>query len=306
MTGAPIPTGADAVVMVEKTELLAADRVSIRQAAVKPGQNIMSRAASLSRGQTILQPGATLRAIEVGLLHEVGRCEVLVQPRPRVAVLATGNELIAADRRPGPSQIRNSNGAMLAGLVRQVGGEVVDLGIGRDDTEHLQALCQQGLGCDVLVVSGGVSAGVLDLVPTVLASLGVQQVFHKINLKPGKPLWFGSKDSTLVFGLPGNPVSSLVCFELFVRPAIAQMLGRSDGGLVRATARLSREYYHRGDRVAMFPASLSRDAQGLIATTLDWRGSGDLRTLSEAQALIHFAGQEMRYAAGSEVSVLLL
>jgi len=330
MTGAPLPQGADAVVMVEKTELLAGDqsvgvpasaglpstppeggtpaveRVRILQSNVKSGQNIMRRASSLARGQQVLQPGARLRAIEVGLLHEVGWHQALVHPCPRVAVLATGDELAPADAVPGPSQIRNSNGPMLAGLVQQAGGEAVDLGIGRDQTDELRRLCEQGLECDVLVISGGVSAGVLDLVPTVLESVGVERVFHKINLKPGKPLWFGIKASTLVFGLPGNPVSSLVCFELFVRPAIARLAGSEDGGLQRTSARLGSDYYHRGDRVTMFPAALRRESSALIATPLDWRGSGDLRTLADAQGLIHFPAGERRYATGDEVSVLLL
>lgn len=311
MTGAPLPDGADAVVMVERTELLSSDRVRIDQEAVRSGQNIMRRASSLAHGQTVLQPGCSLRAIEIGLLAEVGRSQVSAIPRPRVAVLATGNELVACEQTPGPSQIRNSNGAMLAALVLQAGGEAVNLGIGRDDSDELSTLCSRGLQCDALVVSGGVSAGVLDLVPGVLAALGVEQVFHKINLKPGKPLWFGVRRQGTgkvvpVFGLPGNPVSSLVCFELFVRPAIARLAGRSDGGLQQATARLGSEYHQRGDRVTMFPAALKREAGNLIAIPLDWRGSGDLRTLTEAQGLIHFPAGERRFAAGDEVSVLLL
>jgi molybdopterin molybdotransferase len=310
MTGAPLPEGADAVVMVEKTELVSADRVRILQGGVMRGQNIMRRAASLAKGQMVLRAGVTLRAVELGLLAEVGHSQVLVTPRPRVAVLATGNELVPCEQTPAAGQIRNSNGAMLEGLVTQAGGEAVDLGIGRDSAEDLRRLCEQGLQCDVLIISGGVSAGVLDLVPSVLESLGVEQVFHKINLKPGKPLWFGVKKAlgknTLVFGLPGNPVSSLVCFELFVRPAIAKLLGKQAGGLERATARLAVEYYQRGGRVTLFPASLRHEGADLIATPLNWRGSGDLRTLTEAQGLIHFSGGERHFAAGEEVSVLKL
>lgn len=311
MTGAPLPSGADAVVMVEKTELLSGDRVRILQSGVKSGQNIMPRASSLKRGQQVLDSGSLLRAIELGLLAEVGRSQVLAHPRPRVAVLATGNELVACDQTPAASQIRNSNAPMLGGLVTQAGGVAVDLGIGRDETEDLRRLCQDGLACDVLVVSGGVSAGVLDLVPSVLESLGVEQVFHKINLKPGKPLWFGVKEHgpegrrTLVFGLPGNPVSSLVCFELFVRPAMARLAARTDGGLERLLARLGREFHHRGERVSMYPASLRREGVDLVATPLDWRGSGDLRTLTEAQALIHFPSGDRRYTAGDQVEILL-
>jgi molybdopterin molybdotransferase len=311
MTGAPLPAGADAVVMVERTEAVAADRVRIVQPGVKSGQNIMRRASSLASGQTVLEPGTLLRAIEIGLLHEVGRPEVLVQRRPQVAVLATGNELVSAEQTPGPSQIRNSNGPMLVGLAQQAGAEPLDLGIGRDDADQLRTLCHRGLAADVLVISGGVSAGVLDLVPGVLASLGVRQVFHKINLKPGKPLWFGVKQheeqqrTTLVFGLPGNPVSSLVCFELFVRPAIARLAGNADGDLKRITAKLERSYQQRGDRVTLFPAAIRREGREYIATPLDWRGSGDLRTLTLAQGLIHFPSGERSYPAGEEIEALL-
>ena len=310
MTGAPLPDGADAVVMVEKTELVGTDRVRIQQTGVKHGQNVMRQAASLAKGRTVLQAGDTLRAIELGLLAEVGHSSVLVTPRPRVAVLATGNELVPCEQTPAAGQIRNSNGAMLAALVTQAGGEAVDLGIGLDIAEDLRRRCEQGLQCDALVISGGVSAGVLDLVPPVLESLGVERVFHKVNLKPGKPLWFGVKHSahgrnSLVFGLPGNPVSSLVCFELFVRPALARLSGRESGGLERVTARLADEFYHHGDRVAMFPVALRRERQEIIATPLRWHGSGDLRTLTEAQGLIHFPAGEKHYAAGDEVSVLL-
>jgi len=310
MTGAPLPAGADAVVMVEKTELVASDRVRILQPGVKGGQNIMRRASSLARGQQVLESGNTLRAIEIGLLAEVGKSQLLVHPRPRVAVLATGNELVPCDQTPAASQIRNSNGAMLCGLVTQAGGTAVDLGIGRDETDDLRRRCQDGLACDVLVICTRVSAGVRDLVPSVLESLGVQQLFHKINLKPGKPLWFGVKQHgadgrrTLVFGLPGNPVSSLVCFELFVRPAMAQLAGRTTGGLPRRTARLATEFVHRGDRVSMYPAALREEAGQLVATPLNWRGSGDLRTLTEAQCLIHFASGERRYAAGDLIEVV--
>lgn len=308
MTGAPLPAGADAVVMVEKTELLGADRVRILQAGLKPGQSIMPRASSLAKGQTVLESGAVLRAIELGLLAEVGRAEVSVVRRPRVAILATGNELVPCDQTPGPGQIRNSNGVMLAGLVTAAGGEPVDLGIGLDVAEDLRSRCERGLQCDVLVISGGVSAGVLDLVPSVLQFLGVDQVFHKVNLKPGKPLWFGVKRGSgekcpLVFGLPGNPVSTLVCFELFVRPALAKLSGRQDGELQRITAQLAVDYHHRGDRVAMFPAAIQREGSQLIATPLHWRGSGDLRALAEAQGLIHFPSGERRYAAGDAVGV---
>jgi molybdopterin molybdotransferase len=303
MTGAPLPDGADAVVMVEQTKL-AGDRVEILQRAVKRGQNIMRRASSLARGQKVLEPGKIVRAIELGLLAEVGRAEVTVVPRPRVAIIATGNELVPPDQVPGPGQIRNSNELLLKGLVQQAGGAPVALGIARDEAEHLRRVIEQGLAHDVVVLSGGVSAGVLDLVPAQLERLGVRQIFHKVNLKPGKPLWFGVKATsegrqTLVFGLPGNPVSSLVCFELFVRPAIERMRGLAGVGLPRRSGTLTCDHQQRGERPTYWPAKLENGQ----VTPLAWQGSGDLRTLSDANCLAVFPSGERRYVVGESIAV---
>ncbi len=253
MTGAPIPEGADAVVMVEQSEWLGgagAGRVRLGMDGLEAGRNIMRRAASMKRGDRVLVAGCPLRAIEIGILAEVGRAHVQVVPRPTVAVLATGNELVPPPVVPGPGHIRNSNGPMLLAAAAQAGAAGYDLGIARDEPAVLRERIGAGLGYDVLVISGGVSAGVLDLVPGMLGELGVEQVFHKIRLKPGKPLWFGVQRADggdrLVFGLPGNPVSSLVCFELFVRPAIARLAGRTDGGLSETQARLAASRSQRG------------------------------------------------------------
>ena len=305
MTGAPIPAGADAVVMVEQTEM-AGNRVRILRPVAKTGQNITRRAASLSRGQTVLQPGKILRAIELGLLAEVGRAQVVTVPRPSVAVLATGNELVACSAVPGASQIRDSNGPMIAALACGAGAEALDLGIARDEPEALSKALSAGLSHDVLVISGGVSAGVLDLVPNALEQLGVRQVFHKVNLKPGKPLWFGeSKTSSerqiLVFGLPGNPVSSLVCFELFVRPAIQKLRGLPPTGLKRTTGRLVREHQQRGERPTYWPSAI---CEGEVMP-LTWKGSGDLRTLTDANCLAFFPAGERMFRAGEQIDVLL-
>lgn len=319
MTGAPIPNGADAVVMIEKTELNDGRVRILQPLLLKPGQNIMRKASSMARDDVVLEVGKRVGPIEIGLLSEVGRSEVLAIPRPRVAILATGNELVAPDQVPSAGQIRNSNGPLMAALVRRAGGEPVELGIGRDDPSDLRRLCERGLACDVLVISGGVSAGVLDLVPSVLTELGVREVFHKINLKPGKPLWFGVKVSpvaefaripehqtkTLVFGLPGNPVSTLVCFELFVRPALAKLAGRTDE-LRTQSAKLGADYSQRGDRVTMVPAALRREGDDLIATPITYRGSGDLRALSNADGLIRFEVGERVYGAGEEVRVWVM
>ena len=305
MTGAPLPPGADAVVMVEQTETVG-EHVCILQTAVKPGQNIMRRAASLTRGQAVLQPGKLLRLLEIGLLAEVGRRALSVIPRPRVAVVVTGNELVDPAVSPAAGQIRNSNGPMLTALAASAGARAANLGIARDNDDDLQAAFFFGLTHDVLVISGGVSAGVLDLVPGTLEQLGVEQVFHKVNLKPGKPLWFGVKSSsegrqTLVFGLPGNPVSSLVCFELFLRPAIQKLRRLPPTGLRRTTGRLTCDHQQRGDRPTYWPAAIN---DGNL-TPLPWKGSGDLRTLTDANCLALFPAGDCLYRAGEEIEALL-
>lgn len=323
MTGAPIPEGADAVVMVEKTcGGRVGSRVTIRSEPVRSGQNIMRRAASLARGQRVLAAGRRLRAIECGLLAEVGRATVQVISRPRVAVLATGNELVPHTDLPGPGQIRNSNGPLLEALLREAGAEVGLTALVADDKAALAEAIQRGLAHDALLISGGVSAGVLDLVPTTLAELGVREVFHKVNIKPGKPLWFGvwqppgASQRSLVFGLPGNPVSTLVSFLLFVRPALAALAGRPSCGLPQLQGRLTESFRQHGDRPTYWPVTLSGftppvsgglpDPAALTVTPLAWKGSGDLATLSQAQGLAIFPAGECLFEPGSEVTVVAL
>lgn len=310
MTGAPLPDGADAVVPVERTRLENPERVRIEAGPVAPGENILRRGAVLKCGDVVLWHGALVRPVEIGLLCEVGKTAIQAVPRPRLAVLATGNELVDADREPGPGQIRNSNSPMLAAAAQRAGAVPTDLGIARDEPDHLARLISVGLEHDVLLLSGGVSAGVLDLVPGVLKQLGVEQVFHKVRLKPGKPLWFGVRradDGTrLVFGLPGNPVSSLVCFELFVRPALARLRGLERYGQGTVQARLATRFTHRGDRPTYHPAVLESSPHGPVARTVAWQGSADLRGIAAANALIMFAAGNRDYAAGEEVEALLL
>jgi molybdopterin molybdotransferase len=311
MTGAPLPAGADAVVMIEHTqELDGGGRVRILRRGVKPGENVMLQGTAMRCGDVVLRRGHELRPMELGLLAEIGAAEIAVYARPRVAVLATGDELVDYRERPGPSQIRNSNGPMLLAMADRAGAWPVELGVARDDEGHLRRLITAGLECDVLVLSGGVSAGVLDLTPRVLEQLGVKQVFHKVNLKPGKPLWFGISRNDggqcLVFGLPGNPVSSLVCFELFVRPALERLAGftSTDARLRRAV--LTEDFSHRGDRWTYYPARFTQDGAEGRVTPLAWKGSADLRTLVDANAYAVFPPGESSFAAGEPIDVHLL
>jgi len=337
MTGAPIPAGADAVVMVERTEIVAGGeavspgrgpaqaganlgQVLIRDEEIRAGRNVMRQGEAMRTGDIVLRAGARIRPLEIALLAEIGRATVQAIPRPQVAILATGNELVAASETPAPGQIRNSNSPMLAAVARQAGAAPVMLGVARDDPRDMADMIRQGLAADILLLSGGVSAGVMDLVPSVLAEQGVREVFHKIRLKPGKPLWFGvgpdgssaraGKPPTLVFGLPGNPVSTFVCFELFVRPAIQQLAGLAPIGLAQRQAVLSAEHRQRGDRPTYFPAVFQPVAAGAkghdSVTPVDWHGSADLRGLSMANALALFPPGERKFKPGEVVDVLLL
>ena len=309
MTGAPVPVGAGAVVMIEQTELVDESRVRIRVEAVRPQMNIMARATALRRGEVVLSVGTTIQSLEIALLAEVGRGQVQVVRRPTVAILATGDELVPPDTKPAAGQIRNSNGPMLAALVREAGGEPIELAIGRDDEAALTELVTQGLEADLLVLSGGVSAGVLDLVPKVLDDLGVRQVFHKVRLKPGKPVWLGVQGEgerlTPVFGLPGNPLGTFVGFQLFVRRTIAARNGRTELGLPQRQAALADDFQQRGDRPTYFPALLSDGPSGAIVRLLPWQGSADIRGATTANCLAIFSAGSKMFGAGELIEVLV-
>ena len=321
MTGAPMPRGADAVVMIERCEIMGA-RVRVNDAALKRGQNILTKGREMRVGETVLRSGARLRPQEFGLLASVGRTSVKAHPAPRVAIVPTGDEIVEPHVKPGPGQIRNSNGPMLLAQVSRAGGVPRFLGIARDEASHLRGLIVEGLQADMLLLSGGVSAGKLDLVPGVLAELGVKALFHKVALKPGKPILFGIKPTDphprplsqgerggelepprMVFGLPGNPVSSLVCFELFVRPAIRGLMGLPPGpDLVKAT--LLRDYPYRTDRPTYHPARLLMTDTGWTVEPTAWFGSPDLRGMAPANAFVLLPAGDHPHKAGAILEVL--
>jgi molybdopterin molybdotransferase len=305
MTGAPLPEGADAVVMVERTCPLGEDRVQVEDRVV-PGQNVLPRGKEMRRGETVLAAGAVLRPQEFGLLATVGHSHVRVHPRPVVAVLATGDELVEAPQAPGLGQIRNGNGPMLQAQAARAGGAPRYLGIARDDRDALRALVAEGLQSPVLILSGGVSAGQRDLVPEVLQDLGVTAHFHKVAMKPGKPVFFGSRKRTLVFGLPGNPVSSLVCFELFVRPALHRLGGHRDPLARTVRAALATDFVYETDRPTYHPASLEEGGCGWQVRPVPWFGSPDLRGLTRANALLVLPAGQTRGAAGESFPVMRL
>ncbi|GDY08089.1 molybdopterin molybdenumtransferase MoeA [Planctomycetia bacterium] len=315
MTGAPLPVGAEAVVPVELTsEQIGASggvhvSIPIKVASWKLDTNILRRGASTKLGDLVVAAGSELRPQELGALAECGLARVTARRRPRVAVLATGDELVPVEQAPGPGQIRNSNETMLCAQLLRACAEPVPLGIARDERAHLRERIDIGLQSDVLVLSGGVSMGEKDLVPSELAAAGVRQVFHKANVKPGKPIWFGVLDRrpnsrTLVFGLPGNPVSSLVCFELFVRPALRRMMGVSSAESVAVKARLTAPHTTKGERPTYQPARLEWQSDGPIVTAIPWVGSSDLRATVAANSMALFPVGDQTYEAGSVIEVI--
>jgi molybdopterin molybdotransferase len=313
MTGAPVPDGADAVVKWEDCEQV--DDATIRNPAAEatPGSCVLKRGASFGAGQTVLARGKRLAALDIALLAEIGQAEVAAYPSPRVGVLPTGDELVEAHEPAGPGQIRNSNGPMLLAALAAAGARGVDLGVARDNPEDLREKVARGLECDVLLVSGGVSAGVKDLVPGVLAELGVEQVFHQVRVKPGKPLWFGVRKTgdqqTLVFGLPGNPVSTLATFKLFVEPALAVLAGAEFAPPATRRAVLAAAVKHRGQRPTYQPCRI-RSEEGsrgqCVVEALDWKGSADLATLTRSDCLAALPEGDYELPAGAEVEVLML
>jgi molybdopterin molybdotransferase len=309
MTGAPIPPGADAVVPVERTRLVDEGRVQLDGPAAA-GDNLLLRGREMRQGEVVLRAGCVLRAQELGILASVGRTSARVVPAPRVAVLATGDELVEPGVRPQEGQIRNSNAPMLLAQAARAGAVPWTLGIARDRVDSLAPLIREGLqSAQVLVLSGGVSAGKLDLVPGVLEELGVVPHLHKVRIKPGKPVFFGTQEQAtgkrLVFGLPGNPVSSLVCFEVFLRPALLRLAGRT-GDPAQVRARLAEDFAYRSDRPTYHPARLEMTDQGWQARPVPWFGSADLRAFHEADGLIVLPEGEHHHRAGQTFDVLQL
>ncbi|HYF00354.1 MAG TPA: gephyrin-like molybdotransferase Glp, partial [Planctomycetota bacterium] len=294
MTGAPVPSGADAVQQVEKTRR-DGDRVTLLEPA-RPGQHIMPRGSEMGAGGIALRAGHRLGPAEIGILAALGRVRVPVRARPRVAVLATGDELVPPEATPGPGRIRNSNSAMLAAQVRALGLACDDLGAVGDDREAIAARIREGLTRDLLLLSGGVSAGDYDLVVPALEAAGITLRLHKAAIKPGRPFCFAPG----VFGLPGNPVSAFVIFEVFVRPYLGRCQG-IDLSRPRVRARLGTAFPKKIDRLQMVPAAL----RGGAVDPVPWKGSGDLFALSRANAFIIIPAQTA-YAAGADVDVMVL
>ena len=305
MTGAPIPDGANAVVLVEETERISEDEVCIFLA-VREGEAVRLAGEDVKPGETVLSRGTILGAASAGMLANVGRARVYVHQKPKVAILATGEELVDLGDAPGVGQIFNSNSYALAAQVVEAGGEPVLLGIARDDAEDLSRHIYDGLAADLLITSGGVSVGDFDLVKTTLGGLGNDMRFWRVRMKPGKPMAFGVLNNKPVFGLPGNPVSTMVSFELFVRPALLKMQGREHLFRASVEARLLHPLAKSPERRHYVRSVAYRDGEGWAVRAIEAQGSNILHSMVRANALVVFPEYETELAAGSRVQVVLL
>jgi molybdopterin molybdotransferase len=303
MTGAAVPAGADAVVMIEHTQR-EGERVRFERAA-HAGQNIVPRGSEATAGQTILTPGMRLGYAELALAAQVGAVQLQCAKRPRVAILSTGDEVVLIDENPGPFQIRNSNSVSLAAQVRMAGGEPVVLGNAADQAEDLGEKIERGLKEDALVLSGGVSMGKYDLVESVLKAMGAEFFFDAVAIRPGKPAVFGMCRGKPVFGLPGNPVSTMVTFELFVAPAIDLLSGAEARKLPLVEARLGAALNERPGLAHFLPARIEWRGAVVEVKALQWQGSGDIAALAKANCFLVVPAEKDKIEAGERVSVLL-
>lgn len=288
MTGAPVPKGADAVQQVELTrEVNGAGTVEILEP-VQMGRSIVRQAAEIKAGETVLRAGEEINAEMIATLASFGYAQVKVGGRPRVAVMATGSELVDVAQKPARDQIRDSNNYMIEAYAKLAGATAERLPLTGDDTGLLKQQMADALErCDMLITSGGVSMGVYDFTKTAFRELGVEIFFERVALKPGKPVVFGKTNDKLVFGLPGNPVSVAVTFNLFARPALRALQGATEKTLPELTAVLARNVKASPDRDSYLPASLRTDENGnLVADPLKWGGSSDFVSFARANGLI--------------------
>jgi molybdopterin molybdotransferase len=301
MTGAPVPAGADAVIMIEHVER-ENDRVTIMQAA-SPGQFINSRGTEAERDSVLVQAGTRLDASHVATLAMTGHTTVKVFSRPSVAILATGDEIVDLDRAPAEHQIRNSNAHMLAALVHATGGVPNILPVARDTREALLPLLSRGLEHDLLLVSGGVSAGKYDLVKPGLRELGASFHFERVRVQPGQPTAFGVREGKPLFGLPGNPASSLITYQLFARPALELLCGIAEPLLPLLSARFEEPFRHKLGLTRFLPARLSADGEHL--RHIPWQGSSDIPALAKANAFLVADHDRESWERGDSIRVML-
>ncbi len=304
MTGAPIPPGADAVIMQEDTErdgtgVLVKDKAEDRE-------NIRDAGEDVREGDTVMHRGMDIRPAHIGMMAVVGRSTVYVGRRPRVAILSTGDEIMDLDEQPTGPCIYNSNGYMLAAQIQSAGGIPCYLGIARDDEKDLMEKFEWALQCDLVVSSGGVSVGDYDLVKASLKKMGQDMLFWKVAMKPGKPLAFGQIGEVPIFGLPGNPVSSFVSFEQFARPSIRKMMGATELTHRTVQARLTRTLHKKAGRLHFLSAVVQWENGSCTVTPAQEQGSGILKSTVKANGLLIFPLESTEITKGEQVTVQML
>ncbi len=297
MTGAPIPLGADAVLMVEHAHR---EGDSVTHAAVSAGVFISRRGEEARAGQLLVPAGTRFDPSHVSMLASCGYTSIAVYRKPTVAILATGDELVAVDAAPAAHQVRNSNAHALAAQVVRAGGEPVMLGVARDDQNDTREHIREGLKCDLLILSGGVSAGRFDFVEGALASLGATFAFDRVKIQPGAPVVFGECGGVPFFGLPGNPVSTLVTFELFARGALELLGGQREPRMPISYGRLTDPFEHKPGLTRILPATL---ADGAL-TPVRWHGSSDIAAVARANAFLIADADRGNWNAGEFLPVL--
>jgi molybdopterin molybdotransferase len=301
MTGAPVPAGADAVVMVEHAHRVNG-KVAIGRAA-ELHQNINQRGSEAAAKEVVLHAGKRLDYTDIAMLATFGYTKARVYRKPTVALIATGDEIVEVEESPEDFQIRNSNLHSLAAQVTRAGGIACLLPVARDTEAHTREIIEQGLAADLLLLSGGVSAGKYDVVERVLAALDARFFFDRVLIQPGQPLVFGQARGKFFFGLPGNPASTMVTFEIFARAALELLSGEEEPALHMPFSRLTTNFRHRPGLTRFLPARLSAD--GTEVSPVRWHGSSDVPALTRANAYLVADADRPEYSAGEFIQVLL-
>jgi molybdopterin molybdotransferase len=302
MTGAAVPRGADAVVMIEHTKR--EGRMIDLERTAQQGDHIVPRGSEARAGAVLVAPRTRLGYAEMALAAQAGATRLNVMVLPRLAILSTGDEVVDARANPGPLQVRNSNGISIEILARTAGAETIQLGNAPDEKRALRNAIERGLEQDILVLSGGVSMGKYDLVEQVLADLGAEFHFTGVSIRPGRPAVFGTCRNKLVFGLPGNPVSTMVTFELFVLPAIDVFTATDPRPLPVFRAKLATPVRERGPMTHFLPARIEWEGRGARVTQLPWQGSGDIVALALANGFLIVTPDRPEISPGEWVDVL--
>jgi molybdopterin molybdotransferase len=302
MTGASVPHGADAVMMIEYTRR---DGTTISfDRGIRSGENIVPRGSEAHAGDLLVPASARLGYAEMALAAQAGGAQLEVFAAPRVAILSTGDEVVDARKTPGPLEVRNSNGISLEIMARTAGARTIQLGNAPDEVGALRRAIELGLEADILILSGGVSMGKYDLVEQVLEGLGARFHFTGVAIRPGRPAVFATCREKLVFGLPGNPVSTMVTFELFVLPAIDLLGGAEPRPLPIFKAKLANSVHEKGGLVRFLPARVEWEGREARVTQLNWQGSSDIVTLASANSYLVIGPEEFEAAPGDWVDVL--